>query len=70
MYLGTDYEDPFDLGAEVELYMGEEREKHSFNHSTLVYIPAGMAFGPWQIKDIKKPFFLQVVLGPETPVKI
>lgn len=71
IHLGTDYDDPFDLGAEVEFHMGEEKERHVFNQSTVVYIPPNMEYGPWEIKKISKPFnFLQVVMGPETPVKI
>lgn len=71
IHLGTDYDDPFDLGAEVEFYMGEEKEKHVFNQSTVVYIPPKMEYGPWEIKKIRKPFnFIQVVMGAEVPVKI
>ena len=30
IHVGTNPEDPWDLGAEVELYMGPELEKHTF----------------------------------------
>jgi hypothetical protein len=71
IHLGTDHDDPFDLGAEVELCMGEEKEEHVFDQSTVVYIPPNMAHGPWRIKNISKPFnFIQVVMGAEVPVKI
>ncbi len=30
---GLDPEHPFDLGAEIEIYMGEEIEKYTYNRS-------------------------------------
>ena len=38
--------DMSDLGAEVELFLGEENEKHMINCSTAVGIPAGMPHMP------------------------
>jgi hypothetical protein len=42
MHLGTNPDDPTDLGAEVELYMGKEMGKHVITRSCVVYIPLGL----------------------------
>ena len=55
-FFGTNPEDPYDLGAEIELCMGEELEKHTFTKSTLVYIPPGMVHAPLIYKRIDRPF--------------
>ena len=41
MHIGGDPDNPMDLGAEVEMYMGPELEKHTFTESTVIYIPPG-----------------------------
>jgi hypothetical protein len=65
---GMDEKDQNDLGAEVELYMGPEKEKHTINQSSLVYMPANTAHGPFIVKNAKKPFlFVECVGGPEHP---
>lgn len=35
-----------DLGVDVSIALGEEGEVHTFNRTTLVYIPAGLKHGP------------------------
>ena len=68
IHLGNDPDDPFDLGAEIELYMGEEKEKHTFNKSAIVYVPPEVVHGPLIVKSARKPFnFLEIVVGPELP---
>jgi len=44
--LGTDPDDPRDLGAEIDLYMGKEMGKHAITKSTLVYLPANFLHCP------------------------
>lgn len=56
--LGSNCEDPFDLGATVEFRMGPEMEAFSLAKSCLIYIPAGMPHGFWQIKEVRKPFIV------------
>lgn len=58
IHLGTDPNNPFDLGAEVEMYMGEEMEKYTFNRSTIICIPAGMVHAPWRILKVTRPFLM------------
>jgi hypothetical protein len=43
-FFGTDLNNPYDLGAEVELWLGDE--KHIITKTSLVFIPAGLQHGP------------------------
>jgi hypothetical protein len=62
--LGSDPEHPEDLGAEFELFMGEEMEKHIINKSTLIYIPENTVHCPFTIKKVTRPFlFIQAHYG-------
>lgn len=69
--LGTDPANPRELGAEWELSMGEELEKHVINQPTLIYIPPNTVHCPFTIKKVTRPFiFIQANYGPkliETP---
>ena len=56
IHMGTDPDHPMDLGAEVEMCMGEEMEKYTFNQSTVIYIPANMVHSPWRILKVTRPF--------------
>lgn len=58
VHLGTDPDNPYDLGAEVEMYMGPEMEKHVITKSTIMTIPAGLAHGPWRILNVTRPFLI------------
>ena len=65
VFIGMDPENPYELGAEVELCMGPEMEKHTITKSTFVYIPPNLVHCPYTIKKIDKPFmFLQILQGP------
>ena len=57
-HLGTDAENPMDLGAEVVFHMGPEMEEHVITESTLVFIPANLVHGWWYIRKISRPFIL------------
>jgi len=64
--LGSDPANPGDLGAEFELYMGTEMEKHVINRSTLIFIPANLVHCPFTIKKVTRPFiFIQAHYGPK-----
>jgi len=58
MHFGMNPDDPFDLGAEVELCMGSEMEKYTFTKSTTVYIPPNLIHCPWTLKKVDRPFLL------------
>jgi hypothetical protein len=55
-FYGSDPDNQFDLGAEIEIYIGEEHEKHSFNQSTLIFIPPGLVHGPVRCNKLERPF--------------
>ena len=65
MLIGTNPDDPTDLGAEVELQMGAEREKHIMTKSTVVFIPANVIHCPYIIKRTDRPWiFVEINQGP------
>ncbi len=51
-----------DFGAEVELCLGEEEEKHIINSSTVVYIPKGFPHCPIVFKTVTKPIVLLIFM--------
>ena len=58
--LGTDPNNPRDLGARFEIFMGEEMERHVVDQSTLIYIPANTIHCPFRVLEVKRPFiFIQ-----------
>ncbi|MCK4368496.1 MAG: hypothetical protein KAV68_02335 [Dehalococcoidales bacterium] len=58
MHIGTNPDDPLDLGGEIELFMGPEMEKHTITKSTVVYIPPNFIHCPWTIKRVDRPFII------------
>ena len=63
-------DDPKDLGAEFELCMGPEMEKHIINTSTLIYIPANFIHCPFVITRVDRPFlFIQCQYAPKLTEK-
>jgi len=64
-HIGTNPDDPTDLGAEVELCMGPEMERHIITKSCVVYIPPGFIHCPWQPLRTYRPWvFIEVNQGP------
>jgi hypothetical protein len=53
--IGSNPEDPHDLGGEVEFYFAGE--KHSITKSTMVFLPAGIEHGPINMVRIDRPIF-------------
>jgi hypothetical protein len=54
-FFGTDLNDPDDLGAEVELWL--EDEKHIITKTSLVFVPAGLRHCPLIFLKVDKPVF-------------
>src|SRR4030042_1656775 len=54
-FIGTNNDDPHDLGAEVELYLGDER--HIITKTSLVFIPAGLKHCPLTFLRVDRPVF-------------
>lgn len=61
MHLGTDPENPMDLGAEVEMCVGMEMEKHIITRSTIICLPANFPHSPWRILKVTRPFLIVTV---------
>jgi len=70
-FLGTNPMDCRDFGgAEVEISLGEEHEKHLINSPTVVSLTKGLPHGPLEFKNIPKPIiFLEVMLTRKYHVK-
>ena len=54
-FFGTDLDNPQHLGAEVELWL--EDEKHIITKSSLVFVPAGLKHCPLTFKRVDRPVF-------------
>ena len=65
-FIGSDMNNMFDFGAEIEFFMGEgaEAERFFINTTTLIYVPRGMVHGPLEYKKVNKPIlFNNIVLS-------
>jgi quercetin dioxygenase-like cupin family protein len=67
-FFGGDYRNPYDLGGEVELWLGDERQ--IITKSALVFIPAGLKHCPLNLNRVDHPIFhFSVVTGGEYVMK-
>ena len=57
-FIGSDPDNPHNLGAEIEFYIGGE--KHFFNKNTTIFIPRGLPHCPFIHKRVDRPFLLVV----------
>jgi hypothetical protein len=67
-FIGGDPENILDFGAEVELTLGEgdDKEVHTINSTSVVYVPKGLAHLPMVIKKVDKPIlFGHLLMAPE-----
>lgn len=65
-HIGSDPNNPQDLGAEIELYLGAELEKHIITKSCVIYIPPNFVHAPWKpIKTWRPWIFIEVNQGPK-----
>jgi hypothetical protein len=65
-FYGGNSMDITDFGAEIELSLGEEGEKHIINTTTVVHIPKGVIHCPLNFKRVERPIiFMNVALTPE-----
>lgn len=66
IHIGTNPDDPDDLGAEVELYMGPEMERHVITETTVVFIPPNFIHAPWNpLKTYRPWIFIEINQGFE-----
>jgi hypothetical protein len=61
LFAGTDPVQPEYLGAEIEIGMGEEQEKHIFNKPTLVVAPKGLVHCPLNTIRVDKPYCFSAI---------
>jgi hypothetical protein len=65
-FAGSDPDNMEDLGAEIEICLGEEEEKHVITKPTVVYLPKGMIHCPLNFKRVDKPvMFLHATIAPK-----
>jgi ferredoxin len=63
--IGGDPEHPEELGAEIEVYLGPEMERHLITKTCVLYIPPYFMHCPWRIIRTTKPWiFMEVNQGP------
>jgi hypothetical protein len=53
IFLGSNPEDPYDLGGEIEFWL--EEEKYDLTMSCFIWVPRGMKHCPLVIKRIDRP---------------
>ena len=63
-FIGGNPLDITDFGAEIEMTMGQEHEKHVITQTACVSIPANLPHCPLNIKKVDKPIvFLEISLA-------
>ena len=68
--LGTDPDNPKDLGAKMEMCMGPEMESHIITESTMIYVPGKFIHAPFRILEVTRPFlFIQCQYAPKLTEK-
>jgi hypothetical protein len=68
LFIGTNPDNPDDLGAEVEFWMGEGKdlEKIKVSTTSLIYVPKNLLHLPLFCRNVKRPF-LHLVIGIPNP---
>jgi hypothetical protein len=56
LFAGLDPKDPNYLGAEIEISLGKDYEKHVINVPSIVCVPRGLPYGPIITRKVEKPF--------------
>jgi len=54
-FFGSDYEEPYDLHAEVEFWL--EDEMHLITSSAMIFVPRGMHHCPLILRRVDQPIF-------------
>jgi quercetin dioxygenase-like cupin family protein len=63
---GGDPKNYYDFDAEIEIYFGEEKEKHIVNSTSIVYMPKGLKHAPIAITKVNKPFqWMHILFTPK-----
>ncbi|MCX8031936.1 MAG: hypothetical protein N3B14_00840 [Thermoleophilia bacterium] len=65
-FIGGDPTNIRDFGAEVEMYLGEELEKHVITSNAAISVPPGLYHCPIHFRRVDKPVvFLEIMLVDE-----
>ncbi len=68
-FIGGNPLDITDIGADIEVCLGEEKEKHLIKSPAVVSIPGGLVHCPITIKNVTRPFvFLEISLSRIYPM--
>ncbi|MCD8330080.1 MAG: hypothetical protein LUC27_05245 [Lachnospiraceae bacterium] len=63
-FFGSDPENPYDLGAELDVTL--DGEVHRLTKTSLLFVPAGVPHMPLSIRRVDRPVFhFSIVVGPE-----
>ncbi|MDR3363686.1 MAG: hypothetical protein LBS91_01865 [Clostridiales Family XIII bacterium] len=63
-FFGSDPEDPYNLGAVIELDL--DGETNRIESSSLIFVPGGMKHNPLRLLKVDRPIFhFSVVMSPE-----
>jgi hypothetical protein len=65
--VGAFAEDPFSLGGEITILV--DGKKNSLNKSSLIFVPAGVPFGPVQINHMEHPIFYTSIAVRPNPAE-
>jgi hypothetical protein len=69
-FFPTDPTDMNNLGAVVEIALGEEWEKHVIETSFVLYLPKGLQHCPLNIKKVDRPFYFGHIMMTPKYVKV
>ena len=58
LFMGADTRNLSDLGGEVELSLGKEKERHVIAEPAAVFVPKGLPHCPLIVTRVDRPFFL------------
>jgi hypothetical protein len=63
-FYGTNPDDPYDLGGEIEIVIDDEL--HILTKSSLVFLPGGMPHCPLTVTKVDRPIFhFSIVMDPQ-----
>jgi hypothetical protein len=63
-FFSANAQDAGDFDAEIEIYLGEEEEKHIISSPTIAYIEPGLFHGPLNFARIGKPvLFIDIAMS-------
>ena len=67
LFMGSNPEDPNELGADVEFWLGEgeETDRLTFNTSSLIFVPGGLLHLPIFFRNVRRPL-LRMTIGVNT----